>query len=651
MRPDKNGFAFGETSKTVALFSDDGSTAFKLTEGESEQFILLINDAELEKIDYDEADDALYCDVKCVFLNIDAITYTVLQHAADGSIFCVKTHIDESEDGKTSSAYKFQSEELAKFIAEHKETAELPYASFGSISNVKKDNADILLLLPDGSNIDLQGEWIFKKIISQGSNDPASKSMDFDAISTCFGEAVMFSPDGTGIYTHSYISESPVYESITWKYLVSGGEKIGLIYGNSGFSFLMKIVGEENGNPVFEMKDAFGSDEKYGDEFVRVAELERMDKESDIEHETGIQILDIHSIEVLCGGMTGQIKDTDDVYTIVSALHELELTPASEAFAISENNYEFALTGHYGKLIKIKSDDSGQWLIAEGVCYVIDNPQTYEKAKQIIESYIDACSNSELPNTDELMHNLMRGNLVGAELWWTYYPTESYRLKHWSDEDFSDNWGEMNKNLDEDDKYSILYALVHSEFETMGSQAVENTGLYIKFQYEDGSEIRLTADNEDLYMSLWHEGSWYYSKVKNVDLFEHALELTGQRGLDTDILSGTQAITIYYVKEEDRKTYPENSRLSEINITDNETVEKIAKAAAYESGKTLAYPSREYSDIVFHTPGGDYYAKIKFPVTSDENGISEPTFIVNGYFYFTSEELYKLLIEAEKLIG
>jgi hypothetical protein len=101
------------------------------------------------------------------------------------------------------------------------------------------------------------------------------------------------------------------------------------------------------------------------------------------------------------------------------------------------------------------------------------------------------------------------------------------------------------------------------------------------------------------------------------------------------------------VKKADRKDYPENGRITEIEITDADTVMAITDALMGHASQTMTYPSRESSDIIFHGPDGDHYGKIKFPITTDENGIAEPTIIMNGYYWYSCEELYKILIEIE----
>lgn len=133
-------------------------------------------------------------------------------------------------------------------------------------------------------------------------------------------------------------------------------------------------------------------------------------------------------------------------------------------------------------------------------------------------------------------------------------------------------------------------------------------------------------------MSFWQNNEWlFYTKVLNSAFHEYLLQMADKslEPFPFDIITGIDSATIYYVKDADKKDFPENGKISKIEVTDKAILESIQKAWLGSAVPTITYPSREDSDIVFHTRNGDYYGKIKFSITEDE---IETTIIMQGFF-------------------
>ena len=641
-------FMLGGNDKTISIYNLKESFSLKLSSEESEKFISLINESDFQKIKYEEVDDSNYNEMSCVFLNKDSVVLCIIQSKDNNNAFCIKTHSEELADYDIAPvAYTFENEALSEFISELKDSASLPQGYAGEIVNIGKDNLDIILQSSDGQNIDLQGDWIFKTIMSEGSDDPNSKAMNYGLLSSCWGNAITLNNDGTGIMIYSYASETPILESVTWSYLYEEGRNSGIVYGNSGFSFIMKFKGMISSNPVFEMTDSTGSDDIYGENFVRTAELERMDTTSEIEHEAGITINDIHNIKVEYSGESQFIDSDDEIYLIANALKLIDISPAETAYNIEEKNYVFSLIGHDDTVAEIKMDESGMWLMISGICYQIEDPLVFQDAKSIVESHIDFSKGIGETDIKNIVGELSEIEISGAKASWSHFPQESYRAAHWDDEDFLDSWGYQEKKLSEEDTGYIFSILNEADYTLLENESTANTDFLIWLDFEDNSSLRLLADDSEAYMSLRYEGEWIYTKVLNSKLFEYLLGFADERGFALDVVSSAESVTICYVKDTDRKDYPENGMICEIEIADAKTVEKIAKAVVNESVRVMTHPSRENADIIFHTPEGDRYGKIKFPVSTNENGLSEPTIIMDGYYWYSCEDLYKILIEIE----
>ena len=893
----KTEFVLSGNDKTISIYNLFPSFSLKLSPEQSESFIALVNDSEFEKTGYGDVDDSNYSEMNCVFLHSDSILYSIMQKSSDDSMFWIKTHKAElAREDAAPASYVFESRELAEFIAGLKENAVVPEGYAGEIINVGKDNADILLESQDGQKIDLQGEWIFKTISSEGSDEPGSRSMDYGALSSCWGNAIIFNPDGTGIMIYAYASGNPTYEAINWSYLSEGGKKSGLVYGSSGFGFTLKFIGMERGNPLFEMADAFGGDDKYDDGFIRTAELERRENKtvfpgkqadppvsgeksaaindyvpfiggkqtigymvenfgweylgksgeyhsviytdatmavnkrserytirlkagsadldrpidygndsvkiryainnafhSEIENPDCEQFIDfmingifltrdfdggnlvyyqmdeyiLSSLKVLvpphpygkhiikdilskypwvkdgdkymimlCGlgneflftldinggsidepldydkhsltvervfdsvSFSNPSRDEIEDYFMAPYMSQFDGTLKKESGALGEvtcvdlNMADEVIVVYYGKSYVINETDKTGLIaraaenlklvpeaagaqhkleyrvifrgrgynLLEMTMYGDDCIYLYSMAfndasgalpelKELIESEIPYEKVKELGNNagqiKEIITELSENKTTRSEVWWSQFPLKRYKVEHWQDEDFLEHWGSQKKDLSQGDIDYIINTLSETDFEILDKQPVANTDFYIGLDFENGSMISLTADNKEIHMNIRHYGKWLHTRLLDTDLFEYLLGFAGEGGFDMEWISDTESVTICYVKKADRKDYPENGRITEIEITDADTVMAITDALMGHASQTMTYPSRESSDIIFHGPDGDHYGKIKFPITTDENGIAEPTIIMNGYYWYSCEELYKILIEIE----
>ena len=264
-----------------------------------------------------------------------------------------------------------------------------------------------------------------------------------------------------------------------------------------------------------------------------------------------------------------------------------------------------------------------------------------------MESYIDF----NALERDEQIKNLIAGftyeQVTEAKAWWSDYPLEKDKVSYFNNGTLLHKWGPQSAELNEEDIEYITGRVANAGMDILEEQPLANTDCIIRIEYEDGTMVHLSASDSEVYLSVREGGDWTYAKVLDVDLFEYVLSFAGEGGIDLDVLSSAESISIHYVAEEDRKGYPENGSITEIEVTDSEIVGEIAQAAAHNASPAMTYPSRENADIIFHAKSGDYYAKIKFPISTDENGMSEPTMIVGGHYWYSCPGLYEILVGLE----
>ena len=190
----------------------------------------------------------------------------------------------------------------------------------------------------------------------------------------------------------------------------------------------------------------------------------------------------------------------------------------------------------------------------------------------------------------------------------------------------------------------ITNTLQNTEYEVLDEAEPVNTDFHVDFKYVNSSEFALNLGEANVYMSVFYDGQWQYiAKVLDENLYEYIFLLANEEmsSFSFDKMANTESITIYYVKNEDLKDFEENRKITKIEIEDAEIISEIVSALKQFAAATTPYPSRESSDIVFHTAGGDVYGKIKFPVGDWE--MTEPTIIMEGYFWYSCPELYEIL--------
>jgi signal peptidase I len=645
----KSGFEIGGNDKTISIYNMQSAFSLKLTGEQSENFITLLNEAKLRRIRYKKAEQMQFDDLDCVFLNHDSVLYSVRQDAEDENAFCIMTYDGDMQSTNAfDRAYTFTSKALAQYIGELEASAELPEGYQGEILNVGEDNSEIILTSSDGEyQVDMSISWEFKEITSSGSDDAASSALDYAAYSAFWGSGLTLYTNGSGITTETYDAGPQVYDTITWSFVVENGHKSGILYGNSSAKYILKFIGYNDSNPIFKMIDASGADEKYGADFVRIAELTQFGSVSDFETQTGVMLYDIHEIRAEYESYSKSILLESDILKITAALKEAELLAIKAPEEAIGEVYSFTLQNFDADIVTISTDTKGDWIEVDSKYYSVVNGDVLSQIKTIAESYIDF----NALQRDEQIKNLIGGftydEITDAQAWWSVYPLEKDRVSYYNNGTLLHKWGPQSAELREEDIEYIADRIENAAMDILEEQPLANTDCAINIEYEDGTMVRLNASDSEVYLSVREGGDWTYIKVRDIDLFEYVLSFAGEGGIDLDVLSSAESVTIYYVAEEDRKGYPENSSITEIEVTDSEIVGEIAQAAAHNASPAMTYPSRENADIIFHTKSGDYYAKIKFPISTDENGMSEPTMIVEGHYWYSCPALYEILVGLE----
>ena len=183
----------------------------------------------------------------------------------------------------------------------------------------------------------------------------------------------------------------------------------------------------------------------------------------------------------------------------------------------------------------------------------------------------------------------------------------------------------------------------------LSKEAQINTGFLITLEYDTGCRYEIRLSDRAVYMNISRNGEHvYYAKVLNFVLYEYIFRFADKNisGFDTDVLSDIESAKIYYVKEEDKANFYKSGKITEIEITDSETIENIL--AAFDEGldRQSAYRFDEGSDMVFYTEDGEeYYGKIIFPVDEES---TDYTIIMQGYFWYECKGLYEVLAEIDR---
>ncbi len=232
-----------------------------------------------------------------------------------------------------------------------------------------------------------------------------------------------------------------------------------------------------------------------------------------------------------------------------------------------------------------------------------------------------------------------------------YIPDEKLRIGHW-DTDFSEIRGYKEVDITNEQLIPILSAIDTSlsNVNVVSEEEITNSDVLVFVLYR-GFQLNINVDETSIYLRAQFYDKFYRIKINNKKLHGEYMNLFDSNAnmIDFEDISETESISLFYVKEKDKKDYPENGRLSEIKITDEKVINKIVKAIKYSSTPTLTYPSRENADLLLHTINGDVFIKMKYPVSDDKEELewilTEPTIIVEGYFWYECPELYEILNE------
>ncbi len=266
---------------------------------------------------------------------------------------------------------------------------------------------------------------------------------------------------------------------------------------------------------------------------------------------------------------------------------------------------------------------------------------------QIIEYFVDLLNKSK----EAVPKEIKAGRL--------YLCTQQEKMDNWNPENpVIQSYIEVNVSNEQMSRMLNEFELSYSAapFTVAEDREILNAEFNIQAIYE-AYELKITASDSALYIRTYIDGNNYRIKVEDKAVFSTFIKImdSNTKVFDFNDITDTEYITLYYVKDADLKDFPNNKRLSEMKITDNDTVNKIVEAVMQNSVPTMTYPSREGADLVFHTSDGDIYFKIKNPIIHDENNLqlyeAEPTIIAEGYFWYSCPKVYGILMDYFKEIG
>lgn len=309
-------------------------------------------------------------------------------------------------------------------------------------------------------------------------------------------------------------------------------------------------------------------------------------------------------------------------------------------------------TAALNNMYKSTDSDILQIIVSIAEEYCIDEINEYEthlSDGEIISMFLDRIEKAQpqVPNEIKASRN--------------WRPTNEFYLEHYN---YSN--GEMDDKFYKESDYteveitteqfsnlleSILMNYWLSSAYPIGvvkDKIISNSDFHIEAEYDDYN-IVINADDESMIMHSEFEGKTYNIRIYLDSSAREYMELLGadEAFFTFEDLLSTEYISVFHVKERHKKNYPENGKLSEFKITNQDDIDEIIGTLSSLSIPICPYPSRENADLIFHTTEGDIYFKIKSPFTEDEEQykwtLTEATVIAKGYYWYNCPRLYEIL--------
>jgi len=247
----------------------------------------------------------------------------------------------------------------------------------------------------------------------------------------------------------------------------------------------------------------------------------------------------------------------------------------------------------------------------------------------------------------EIILECIKGNLITSSFGWLHYQTLDEEAADYKDNHIIDNSCEVNAELTDENITFITNVLLSTEYEMLREDAEINTGFNIYLEYDTGCEIEIRLSDSAVFMNIWHEGEQVYcTKVLNFGLYEYIFMFADDEtdGFSVDVFRGIEYVTIYYIEGGGREAFYESGKTSCINITEGDALEEI-KLAFEDISAIGSNRMAGSADIVIHTTdGSEYYGKITYP---PEEGSTDSTIVMEGYFWYRCEGLYDAFRELE----
>jgi len=259
----------------------------------------------------------------------------------------------------------------------------------------------------------------------------------------------------------------------------------------------------------------------------------------------------------------------------------------------------------------------------------------------------------EQQTTDsEIIHDMItecvKANLKSSRCGWLHYQTLREKFADISDNNVIDNPDEMTAQLTDNDIAFITNILVSTEYEVLDRRAETNTGFFILLEYDTGCNYEIRLSDSEVYMNISKDDEYiYYTKVLNFTLYEYIFRFADKNidGFPVDIFNNIESVKINYVRDEDKEEFNKTGKITEIEITDSETLDKIKLAFREDIEVIDSNRMAGDADIILRTTDGrEYYGKITFPVDEESN---DSTIVMQGYFWYECAELYEILAEIE----
>lgn len=290
--------------------------------------------------------------------------------------------------------------------------------------------------------------------------------------------------------------------------------------------------------------------------------------------------------------------------------------------------------------------------IIEDILVMLDN---YPKKSKSNNS--DNLSDDEvLKHFDEVLQKSKIDIPIEIKAGRYYISSEQFKLEHWGNDFLEINaYQEVDFTIEQLNQILSkieIYNMDSSSPATsvVSSDVIINAEFIVDVTY-DGYKIDITADDTSIYLRSKFYNNHYAIKIDNQKLYReyiNSIDSNVKKFILEDI-SEIEYISLFYVKEHDKKDYPVNGRLSELKITDKKLISEIKDAIINNSMPTGTYQSREDADLILHTKNGDIYIKMKYLAEGGdlelEELMAEPTIIVEGYFWYECPELYNIMSE------